>query len=214
MTHKASGKSSRKGIRLVGLMRKFPDDDASRNWLERQIWPGGPHCPRWGTLNVRSGIKHKTMTHRCRECPGKPRFSLKTGNVMEGSKLGYRTWVPAIYLISTNLKSVSSMKLRRDLEVTQKTAWHLAHRLRDVRAAAIAEQEFSDPVEGDETYVCGKRKSKVQRQAERTRGNGARRRGHGGGCWREGSRDKPDRGSARPPYRCATCGRLRRRDNL
>ena len=80
------------------------------------------------------------MTHRCRECPGKPRFSLKTGNVMEGSKLGYQTWVLAIYLISTNLKSVSSMKLHRDLEVTQKTAWHLAHRSREMRAAAVADQ--------------------------------------------------------------------------
>ena len=57
-------------------------------------------------------------------------FSLNTGNIMEGSKLGYQTWAIAIYLVTTSLKGVSSMKLHRDLEITQKTAWHLAHRLR------------------------------------------------------------------------------------
>lgn len=48
------------------------------------------------TTNVQANVKHKTMTHRCRECPRKPFFSLKTGTVMEGSKLGYRVWAIAI----------------------------------------------------------------------------------------------------------------------
>ena len=91
--------------------------------------PIGPHC---GSFNVQSGIKHKTMTHRCRECDGRPMFSLKTSNIMEGSKLGYQAWAIANYLVTTSLKGVSSMKLHRDLEITQKTAWHLAHRLREV----------------------------------------------------------------------------------
>ena len=59
-------------------------------------------------------------------------FSLKTSNIMEGSKLGYQAWAIANYLVTTSLKGVSSMKLHRDLEITQKTAWHLAHRLREV----------------------------------------------------------------------------------
>ena len=50
---------------------------------------------------------------------------------MEGSKLGYKVWAMAIYLLTTNLKSVSSMKLHRNLDVCQKSAWFLAHRLRE-----------------------------------------------------------------------------------
>ena len=70
------------------------------------------------------------MTHRCRDCEDRKMFSLKTGSVMEGSKLGYQKWTIAIYLLTTNLKGVSSMKLHRDLAITQKSAWHQAHRLR------------------------------------------------------------------------------------
>ena len=112
MTKKAPGKSHREGISLTKLVKMFPDDEAARRWFEKRMWPSGPHCPHCGTTNVQAGIKHKTMTHRCRECEGKPRFSLKTGNIMEGSKLGYQTWAIAVYLVATNLKGVSSMKLQ------------------------------------------------------------------------------------------------------
>ena len=55
---------------------------------------------------------------------------MKVGTVMEGSNLPLSKWALAAYLMTTNLKGVSSMKLHRDLGVTQKTAWHLAHRIR------------------------------------------------------------------------------------
>ena len=158
MAHSAPGKAHRDGISLKKLIQMFPNDEAARCWLEKKVWPDGPYCPRCGSLNVQSGIKHKTMTHRCRDCDGKPRFSLKTGNTMEGSKLGYQTWAIAIYLVTTNLKGVSSMKLHRDLEVTQKTAWHLAHRIR--KSLERNEAPFSGPVEVDETFIGGKEKNK------------------------------------------------------
>ena len=158
MAQKAPGKAHRKGISLKKLMSMFPDDGAAREWFEAKIWPEGAHCPHCGSFNVQSGIKHKTMTHRCRECDGRPMFSLKTGNIMEGSKLGYQTWAIAIYLVTTSLKGVSSMKLHRDLDITQKSAWHLAHRLR--KAFETGNPIFSGPVEADETYFGGKEKNK------------------------------------------------------
>ena len=84
-------------------------------------------------------------------------FSLKTGNIMEGSKLGYQTWAIAIYLVTTSLKGVSSMKLHRDLEITQKSAWHLAHRLRKCMDEGV--ELFKGPVECDETFIGGKVKN-------------------------------------------------------
>ncbi len=171
MANNAPGKAHRKGIGLRKLMVMFPSDDQARMWLESQIWPNGPYCPHCGSFNVQCGIKHKTMTHRCRDCPKRPQFSLKTGTIMQASNLGYQTWTIAIYLLTTNLKGVAAMKLHRDLEISYTSAWHLAHRLR----AAFGNREtsmFRGPAETDEAYFGGKRKnmSKAKRKDFEGRG--------------------------------------------
>ena len=140
------------------LFRMFPDEDTARKWYEQQVWPNGPRCPKCGTDNVQCGIKHKTMTHRCRECLGKPRFSVRTGTLLQSSKLPFRTWVIAICLVTTGIKGTSSMKLHRDLEITQKTAWHLAHRIR--KAFESDAPEFAGPVEVDGAFFGGKEGNK------------------------------------------------------
>ena len=83
---------------------------------------------------------------------------MKTNTVMEGSNLGYQTWALAIYLIVTNLKGVASLKLHRELGITQKSAWHLNHRLREV--LKMSHPKFGGPIEVDETYVGGATKGK------------------------------------------------------
>ena len=157
MAGKAPGKSYRKGISLVEITEMFSDDDTAREWFETIRWPNGPFCPRCGTTNVQTGVPHKSQTHRCRECP-QQLFSLKTGTVMQGSKLGYRAWGIALYLATTNLKGVSSMKLHRDLGINQKSAWHLAHRLR--KSFETDPKLFAGPVEADECFVGGLEKNK------------------------------------------------------
>ncbi len=152
-----AGKGYRKGISLIEIMKQFPDDATAEAWFIERRWPDGVACPHCGSTNVQTGAKHKTMPFRCREKECAKRFSAKTGTVMEGSKLGFQTWMIATYLLSTSLKSVSSMKLHRDLDINQRSAWFLAHRLR----VALSEQGevFAGPVEVDETYFGGKRKN-------------------------------------------------------
>ena len=171
MTNKAPGKAHRKGISLIEITAMFPIDEAAEKWIEAQRWPDGPVCPHCGSLNVQADIKHRSMTHRCRDCPTRPMFSLKTGTVMHRTQLGYREWAIAIYLLATNLKGVSSMKLHRDLNITQKSAWYLAHRLREGWKAGNGCM-FTGPVEVDETYIGGKRKNmqKVKRKTLTGRG--------------------------------------------
>ena len=136
----------------------FPTDEAAGEWLEAERWPNGPSCPHCGTFNVQAGIKHKQMTHRCRECPKRRMFTVRTGTVMQDSKLGYQKWAIGIYLFSTSLKSVSSMRLHRDLGITQESAWFMAQRLR--RAYELHQTPFAGPVEVDEAFFGGLEKNK------------------------------------------------------
>lgn len=77
---------------------------------------------------------------------------------MSRSKLDYRTWAIAAYLIVTNLKGISSMRLHRELNITQKSAWHLLHRLR--KAYETGCFNFQGPVEVGEAYFGGKESNK------------------------------------------------------
>ena len=156
MAHKAPGKHFRTGLSLVEVMRMFPDDTTAEQWFIEQRWPNGAHCPNCGSVNVQSGAAHKTMSHRCRDC--RKWFSVKTGTVMQSSKLGLQVWALATYLLNTGLKGQSSMKLHRDLSITQKSAWHLAHRIRETWAKK--HEPMAGPVEIDESFFGGKEKNK------------------------------------------------------
>ena len=135
----------------------FPDNETAEQWFIQQRWPDGVCCPACGSVNVQTGAKHPTMPFRCREKECGKLFSTKIGTVMEGSKIGYQDWILATFQIMTSLKSVSSMKLHRDLGITQKSAWFLAQRLR----AALSQDgaRFAGPVEIDETYFGGRRRN-------------------------------------------------------
>ena len=170
MAQKAPGKHFRKGMSLIDIMRMFPDNATAEAWFVKIHWPHGPACPHCGSTNVLSGAKHSTMPYRCREKECRKRFSVRTGTVMQSSNLGYQIWAMAIYLCLTSLKGLSSMKLHRDLNITQKSAWHLAHRLR--KALESRGGMFSGPVEVDETYMGGKRRNMSNAKRKELAGTG------------------------------------------
>ena len=170
MAKKAPGKAHRKGMTLLQLADLFSNESAAIQWLEELRWPNGPFCPRCGSFNVQSGIKHKTMTHRCRDCKGRPMFTLRMGTVMEGTKLKYRVWAIGIYLFTTNIKGISSMRLHRELGIGQKAAWFMLQRLR--KASETGPSVFSGPVEVDETYFGGKRSNMSSAKRKMLKGRG------------------------------------------
>ena len=164
------GKDFREGMSLRELFEKFPDDAAAERFFTQSRWPDKPHCPYCGSLNVLAGAKHKTMPYRCREKECRKRFSVRTRTLMESSNLGFQTWTVAAYLLMTSLKSVSSMKLHRDLGITQRSAWFLAHRLRETWK--YQESWFMGPVEVDETFMGGKRSTMSKKKRKALKGRG------------------------------------------
>ena len=156
MAHKAPGKHNRKGLSLIQLTEMFPDDESAEKWFAETRWPNGVCCPKCGSVSVQSRTTHPQMPYRCRDC--RKFFSVKTGTVMQGSNLKYRKWAIAIYLMSTGIKGTASMKLHRDLGITQKAAWHLSHRIRE--SWSKQNDPFTGPVEVDETFVGGKERNK------------------------------------------------------
>ena len=156
MARKAPGKHYRKGLSMVEVHDMFSTNAKAEAWLAKARWPNGVACPRCGSDRVKTGATHASQPYRCRDCQS--RFSVRTGTVMAEGKVKYRQWALAIYLFATNLKGVSSMKLHRDLGVTQKTAWFLAHRLRQAWTGKLP--AFEGPAEADETFVGGKEGNK------------------------------------------------------
>ena len=146
----------RKGLSLNHFYKLFPDNEAATAWFEQVRWGKHRACPHCGCMNTTPVQRAKPMPYHCPDC--RQYFSVKTGTVMQSSKLPIRTWLQCMYLLSTNLKGVSSRKLARDLDVTQKTAWMMAQKIRTGWARTTT--PFAGPVEADETFIGGKEKNK------------------------------------------------------
>ncbi len=166
---KGPGKNFRKGITLIQLMEMFPDEDSAVKWFESIQWGDDRCCGHCGSVSTKPVPGRKPMPYWCQDC--RSYFSVRTGTTLQNSRVPLRKWAIAIYLYVTSLKGISSMKLHRDIGVTQKTAWYMLHRLREAWGEAGL-NEFVGPVEVDETYMGGKRKNMPKSKRKELDGRG------------------------------------------
>ena len=141
----------------------FHDDEAARLHLEAQRWPSGPYCPHCGeceAITRLEGASTKPGTCVCRSC--RKKFTVTVGTVFERSHIGLAKWMLAFRLMASSKKGVSACQLERSLGITYKSAWFMAHRIReamrDISPSDLGGQ--NKVVEADETYMGGKEKNK------------------------------------------------------
>ncbi|MCY4623602.1 MAG: IS1595 family transposase [Chloroflexi bacterium] len=152
------GKSYRRGISLIEAVKRFDTEEKAEAWFVAQRWPEGLTCPFCGSDKVSEVANRKPQPFRCRRADCRRLFSVKTGTLLHSSNLPLSKWAIAFFLYSTSLKGVSSMKLHRDLGISQKAAWYMGHRIRGMWDASA--ERFAGPVEADETYFGGKEANK------------------------------------------------------
>ena len=141
----------------------FTDEDKAREHLEGLRWPDGPFCPHCGSTNVHrlEGKSHRPGLFQCNDCA--QAFTVTVGSVMERSHIPLRKWVLAFYLMNASKKGVSAHQLHRMLGITYKSAWFMAHRVREAMTPANPSPlgGHGKTVEADETIVGGKARNRA-----------------------------------------------------
>lgn len=149
-------------LTLKGLAKDYGKEDQARELLEAIRWADGVVCPRCGSTDIikvepNAEKKIRRGLYRCRDCRKANKsnqFTVSVGTIFEDSHIGLATWLQAITLLCSSKKGFSAHQLHRQLGVTYKTAWFMAHRVR----YAMAQGHFGKmkgTVEADETYVGG-----------------------------------------------------------
>jgi transposase-like protein len=145
---------------LKQAIEYFADAKNCREYLVATRWPNGVECPHCGSKNVKFSEKHNRW--QCGSHHPRRQFTLKTGTIFEESPLGLDKWLAAMWLLVNSKNGVSSWEVHRSIGVTQKSAWFMMHRLREVLAPEQTEKmggPESAPVEADETFVGGRIKN-------------------------------------------------------
>ncbi len=175
---------------LLEAIQYFAKPANAISFIVSLRWPDGKvSCPVCGCERV-SFLKTRTVW-KCGEC--KKQFSAKVGTIFEDSALGYDKWFPAFWMIVNAKNGISSCELARSIGVTQKSAWHMLHRIRlAVHDGSII--KMTGHVESDETFIGGKARSmNAKQKAKRKSGTGTVAMTPVQGVLEKGTRDKVSR---------------------
>ena len=150
----------------------FADYDNCRQFLIDLRWADSKvRCPRCNSDHV--AYLETARLYKCYGKHEKAKFSLKVGTIFEDSALGLEKWLPAMWLVVNAKNGISSMEISRSLGISQKSAWHMAHRIRFALHQGSFEHMLSGEVEADETYIGGKaRNMHLSKRQRRITGTG------------------------------------------
>src|ERR1700719_3262638 len=141
----------------------YHNEDAARAFLEQVRWPDFVFCPICGSVEKIAKLQGESMGPGwwyCGACKGK--FTVRVGSIYERSHIPLHKWLLAFRLMASSKKGISAHQLHRTLEITYKSAWFMAHRIREAMKDTDTTPMggFGRIVEVDETYVGGKEKNK------------------------------------------------------
>ncbi|MFL5787108.1 MAG: IS1595 family transposase [Flavisolibacter sp.] len=142
---------------ILDFQKEFNSEEKCREYLEQQRWNGTPACPFCGSLNVCRFPNGKIF--KCREKECRQKFSVLVGTIYQNTKIPLTKWFLATYILAVHSKGISSLQLATWLGVTQKTAWHLNHRIR-IMLTENAPELLDGICEIDSTYIGGKESNK------------------------------------------------------
>ena len=142
---------------LPQLLDHFREEKTCIEYYEKIRWGNTPACPHCGALKP-----YKTNRgYKCSDKECHKKFTVKVGTIFENSKIPFRIWFASIYLATSHKKGISSVQLAIDLGITQKTAWFVLHRIREMlKDKAPQMLGEKDMVEIDEAYIGGKEGNK------------------------------------------------------
>lgn len=115
-------------MNIYDFFNRFPDENSARNYFETRRWGNAKVCPYCGSAHIYECKNHIPMPYRCKDC--RKHFSVRTGTILEESRLPLQKWLLAIYMLTSARKGISSLQMAKELSVTQKTAWFLAQKIR------------------------------------------------------------------------------------
>lgn len=162
---KRNGTADPEDLTLFTLAQQYSDNDKARQLLESLRWPNGPVCPHCQNDGATKGIYTLTPKptskrpsrkglYKCAAC--RKQFTVTVGTIFEDSHIPIGKWLMAIFLLCSSKKGMSAHQLHRMLDITYKSAWFMAHRIRFAMGEGPLAELLSGTVEIDETFVGGK----------------------------------------------------------
>ena len=156
-------------LTLDYIARHFSDENEAYHFLEKMRWSNHPVCPHCGydrayflqpkgDRYTRTGHATPRRVYKCAAC--RKQFSVLIRTIFEGTKIPLYKWLLAIHMMCANKNGVAAYELHRTLEITSKSAWFMAHRIRKALEQEPLSGKLSGIIEADETYIGGRPRRK------------------------------------------------------